>query len=217
MRTLAELRKELLATPATVFPDSQLEVNYNDLLSYATRISRYTVPPTYRPPAPWDAKPTTTRSDAPASADQQMVAGDAASPAGGETRWESEVPLPTATEQERPGIGLRDLNMPTRDWLDPLAKLPFVPWPNDSDIRSGGLATVQYLFETGKDPTTDPRREEQEIEERRRAEDEENARREKDLLERKQSYTLGANGHRTSGQDDAGDAFSLDLYDPDEG
>lgn len=217
MRTLAELRKELLATPATAFPESQYEVNYDDLLSYAKRISRFTVPPTYRPPAPWDAKPSTSQPNTSTSPHQQITTGDSASPGGVETRGESEAPVPSAIEQEQPGIGLRDLNEPTRDWLNPLAKLPFAPWPNESDIRSGGLATVQYLVETGKDPTTDPMREEQEAEDRRRAEEEENARREKDLLERKQSYVSGANGLRASRQDDAGDGFSLELYDPDEG
>ena len=216
VKTLADLRREILATPATVFPESQNSVNYHELLSYAKRISRFTVPPTYRPPAPWDAKPSSKKTSTPASPDQYTSVPDATSPAAGENGKESEAPAPTATEEAGPGVGLRDLNESTRDWLDPLAKLPFVPWPDDTAIRSGGLAIVQYLIEAGKDPTTDPKREEQEAEERRKLEEEENARRDKELLERKLSYAVGANGYRPSKQEEAGDAFSLDLYDPDE-
>ncbi|KAL9078871.1 MAG: hypothetical protein Q9157_002207 [Trypethelium eluteriae] len=217
MSILANLRKELLATPATVFPGSQYEVNYNDLLSYAKRISRFTVPPTYRPRAPWDRKASAKKAELCESPDQQMPDADSTSPVGGEAVKERGPFLSTGAEQEQLGIGLRDLNESTRDWLDPLAKLPFVPWPKDDDIRSGGLATVQYLVETGKDPTTDPKREEQEAEERRREEEEEDKKRHREMSERKQNYATGANGHRASRQEDAGNAFSLDLYDEDEG
>ncbi|KAL9095384.1 MAG: hypothetical protein Q9165_002255 [Trypethelium subeluteriae] len=217
MSVLADLRKELLATPATVFPDSQYEVNCNDLLSYAKRISRFTVPPTYRPRAPWDTKVPAKKADSSQSPDQQMPDADSTSPMGGEAVKEGESLCSTTGEQEQLGIGVRDLNESTKDWLDPLAKLPFVPWPKDEVIRSGGLATVQYLVETGKDLTTDPRREEAEAEERRREGEEEDKKRHEELSQRKQSYATGANGHRVSRQEDAGNAFSLDLYDEDEG
>ena len=215
-RTLADLRKELVAAPATIFPAPLLQIDYNELLSYAKRISRFTVPPTYRPPAPWDINTPKKDIDALTNPNKSMIDRDSKSPAGNETGQEGETSPSIEIGQDRAGVGLRDLNEPTRDWLDPVAKLPFVPWPQDDSIRSGGLAMVQYLVETGKDPTIDPRRAEQEAEERRQAQEEENQRREKDMMERKQASVTGANGHRPSQQEDAGDAFDLDLYDPDE-
>lgn len=216
IRILADLRKELLAAPATKFPDSLVQIDYSDLLSYAKRISRFTVPPTYRPPAPWDIKAPKKKIDTVIDPDKPMVDRGSKSPMGNEAEQDGEASPLVETGQDQPGIGLRDLNEPIRDWLDPLAKLPFVPWPQDVSIRSGGLAMVQYLVETGKDPTTDLRREEHEAEERKKVQQEEDQRREKDVKERKQSSGIGANGHRPSRQDDVGDAFSLDLYDPDD-
>ncbi|KAI9688764.1 MAG: hypothetical protein M1822_001121 [Bathelium mastoideum] len=217
MRILADLRKELLAAPATVLPESPLEIDYNDLLAYAKRISRFTVPPTYRPPAPWDIKPPKGRNDGSTHVDKEKADYDSKSPAMDETGQGNAASPALATEQNQPGVGLRDLNEPTKDWLDPLAKLPFVPWPQDSDIRNGGLAVIQHLREAGKDLTTDPRREEQEAEERKKAEEDESTRRDKERAEQRQSQGVGTNGHRASRQEDTRGAFSLDLYDPDEG
>ncbi|KAI9704605.1 MAG: hypothetical protein M1820_005518 [Bogoriella megaspora] len=215
MKTLAELRKELLATPATNFPESQNSVNYDELLAYAKRISRFTVPPTYRPPAPWDANAPTKETDPPASADPSAMIVDPPSPSAiyaGAANGTQE-----AAGEEQPGIGERDLPSHLKDWLDPYAKLAFEPWPTDDTIRSGGLATVQRLVEAGKDPLTDPRKEAEEAEARQKAEEEENARREKEEQERRLQYAAGANGHRGSRQEQSGGGFSLDLYESDEG
>ena len=50
------------------------------------------------------------------------------------------------------GIGIAALTEPERNWqLQNTAALPFVPWPNDEMIRIGGLARVQSLLEKGKE------------------------------------------------------------------
>ena len=45
---LAETRKELLDAPVTTFPESSRDVPFDELLTYAKYIGRYTVPPTFR-------------------------------------------------------------------------------------------------------------------------------------------------------------------------
>ncbi len=45
---LTDTRTELLATPATVFPENTNPIVYSELLSYAHRISKFTMPPTFR-------------------------------------------------------------------------------------------------------------------------------------------------------------------------
>src|SRR2546430_1405261 len=53
IKLLADTRKSLLATPATKFPTKVRDIEYTELLSYAKRISKFTVPPTFRePPRP---------------------------------------------------------------------------------------------------------------------------------------------------------------------
>src|SRR5947209_7266825 len=48
IKLLADTRKALLATPATKFPKKVRDIEYTELLSYAKRISKFTVPPTFR-------------------------------------------------------------------------------------------------------------------------------------------------------------------------
>lgn len=48
---LAQTRKELLTVPSTKFPPAR-EVPYEELLTYARKISKYTVPPNVRFPQP---------------------------------------------------------------------------------------------------------------------------------------------------------------------
>ena len=146
---LADIRKEIIATPATIFPESQRDVPYNELLEYANRISRYTVPPTFRPPAPSSQAPGLTSSQHPTSVGVPTVNGVSA----------DQVPVHSSTESPRnfplpgEGIGIASLEQSEVQWLDPLTQLPFVPWPSEEVIRQGALAQVQVMLEQGLDPS----------------------------------------------------------------
>ena len=49
------------------------------------------------------------------------------------------------------GVGFAALTEPERNWqLQNTASLPFVPWPDDGLIRAGGLPRVQSLLEKGE-------------------------------------------------------------------
>jgi hypothetical protein len=141
---LADIRKDVLATPATVFPESHRNVPYDELLEYANRISRYTVPPTFRLPAPASQATSIAPPQQPdlpvgngLSAGQGMQASATGSPSNHHVHGE--------------GIGVASLDVSEIQWLDPLTQIPFVPWPSEEVIRQGALAQVQLMLEKGPD------------------------------------------------------------------
>lgn len=146
---LADTRKNILATPATIFPENQRNVPYDELLEYANRISRYTVPPTFRPVPPTSQAPGLTSSQHPTVSTMSTVNGVSA----------EQRPLPSTTESptnfpiQGEGIGIASLEQSEVQWLDPLTQLPFVPWPSEEVIRQGALAQVQVMLEQGLDPS----------------------------------------------------------------
>jgi len=135
---LADSRKELLATPATVFPENQRNVPYSELLDYAKRISRFTVPPTFRirAPAAAPAQPTTTEAVNRVS-DATVQGGNTTTAHG---------------ENDGHGIGISSLEQKEVEWLDPLNQIPFVPWPSEEVIKRGALVQIQAMLEQGIDP-----------------------------------------------------------------
>lgn len=131
LTTLASTRADLLSTPSSLPQKDSRSVPYNELLDYAKRISRYTVPPTFRPTLP-AAQP----------APPPAVNGDT-------------VAVEEGTEdvkEEKEGRGTASLEDLERKWLDPLTQIPFVPWVNDETIKRGALAEIQSLVEKGENP-----------------------------------------------------------------
>ena len=146
---LAESRKDLLSTPATTFPETSRSVPYTELLDYASRISRYTVPPTFRelPPPPKTANiATTTAHTGPlinGTSDAVTEAREANAIANGE------VPQQGGSGQ---GVGVSSLEQNEVQWLNPLAQIPFAPWPTEDVIKRGNLGQIQVMLEQGVDP-----------------------------------------------------------------
>lgn len=153
---LADTRKELLATPATVFLENQRNVPYNELLDYAKRISRYTVPPTFRPPLPVVDAPIAQPAIPP------IVNGIS------ESSEQNSTVAPTDSQGKSQGIGVSSLEQTEVEWLDPLTQIPFMPWPSEEVIKRGALAQIQVMLEQGVDPasvgTTNEEREKPEME-----------------------------------------------------
>ncbi len=128
---LADLRTDLLSTPTSLPLKDTRKVPYTEILLYAKRISRYTVPPASRPPLP-PAQPQIVADPTPA------VNGDAEGP--------------KKVGEEGKGIGTEALGADERQWLEPLMQMPFVPWVDDDTMRRGALAQIQALVERGEDP-----------------------------------------------------------------
>lgn len=183
LKMLAETRKELLAIPAKQDAAPTREVPVEELLSYAKFISKTTVPPTFRGHLPKDI----LSKEQPAEQATTQITNGMATPAG-------TGPEGDPTQHQVEGIGISTLNQEVKDSLDPLSKLPFVPWPSQDIIRMGALADVQGMLEDGKDPSTVLSKEEQQAEEKRKAEEEEKLRLEEEERERrwKESYAMRA-------------------------
>ena len=131
LTTLASTRSDLLAVPSSLPQKDSRNVPYNELLDYAKRISRHTVPPTFRP---------ALRGEQPAP--PSAVNGDT-------------VAVEEAAEdakEDKEGRGTASLEDTERKWLDPLTQIPFVPWVNDETIKRGALAEIQSMVERGEDP-----------------------------------------------------------------
>ncbi|KAI9755418.1 MAG: hypothetical protein M1835_000825 [Candelina submexicana] len=200
---LASTRKELLATPATVFPPSSRDVPYNELLSYAKRISKFTVPPTFRPPLP-------QAQEAPSEPPKQIV-----TVTNGGTTTPAAAPAEPSKEG---GMGVSALQSGEVQWLDIASQIPFVPWPNEDIIRRGALAQIQQMIEQGQDPGLIPTAPANEEEEKRNAEEEEATSHEREAADARKGE-VAVSGAPVGGQArvEKPQVFSgLDLYDPDE-
>lgn len=149
LKTLAATRADLLAPPTSLPSAETRNIPYTDLLDYAKRISRYTVPPTSRPPLPL---PTTAQTPAPPTTTTTVNGADATTPTVKETMKEGEVAATNENGGDKEGVGMGSLEEVERKWLDPLAGMGFVPWVGEEAMRSGALAEIQAMVERGEDP-----------------------------------------------------------------
>ena len=126
---LVSVREEVLSIPLPA-PHAGLEhksVKYADLLDYASKISRYTMPPKRV-----DGNLTFLES--------QILRGSAASHLGAEGNDESAlVAGPSALE---PGFGVTQLQEAEVQWLHPERLVSFSPWPTEEVIQRGALAAI---------------------------------------------------------------------------
>lgn len=152
---LAATRADLLATPATPLAPDARAVPYDELLAYAKRISKFTVPPTLRPPLPEKSQPPPPSQQLSGGGEQQgKKEAEANGVNGGAVGGEGAIGL--VAEEEggaAKGIGVSSLATGEAQWLDPGAQMPFVPWPTEEVIRRGALARIQGMLERGVDPS----------------------------------------------------------------
>lgn len=182
LTSLATARKDMVAIHTTKFPDApNYPFAYQELLSYARRISKTTLPPAVTVAA---ASPSPDTQAAPDSLPQS-----AATPSD-PSLTQSPVANGTSQHVSDPSTQQTSASMNTTlpegisQYLNPLSGQPFCPWPPEDKIRSGSLASNQILAEKGIDPRNyDPATEE----ERKRKEDEERrAREEREKTDREE-------------------------------
>ncbi|KAK6527803.1 hypothetical protein TWF694_004783 [Orbilia ellipsospora] len=141
LTTLSQARTELLATPNTTFPSHSRQVEYDALLSYATKISKFTRPPTHLKQQAQSApsqstalivKPETNGNNGTGeNAGEAGSTGDATAAAAGNAENKGNAATrPTA----------EDIAM-----LDPSANMPFAPWPSEEIMKRGILANMGYM------------------------------------------------------------------------
>ena len=151
---LAETRKEVKSTPATVFPDEHRNVHYTEILDYAKRISRFTVPPasleSISGPKPGTLKDTDIDNT---NATESQDAGptlNGVSDAVEQARESNAVANGAIRENAgEKGVGLASLDQNEMQWLNPTTQIPFVPWPSEEVIKRGALGQLQIKLEQG--------------------------------------------------------------------
>ncbi|KAI4288147.1 MAG: hypothetical protein L6R35_002588, partial [Caloplaca aegaea] len=138
---LAETRADILSTPVTTFPEktSRNDVPYTELLDYASRISKYTVPPTFREPPPPPQQPASNA--APTAANGVGGGAVAESREANAVVANGEVVAPQGEEGK--GVGEKSLGANEIQWLNQQAQLPFTPWPTEDVIKRGALGQIQ--------------------------------------------------------------------------
>jgi len=190
LTNLASTRKEVLSIPTTVFPTKPgYAFTYDELLGYARRISKTTMPPPgvtngvlLQPSdgANGDSTPVINGNPAGGSAAQTPSATQPATPL-------SQLPHELQSQQT---LASTNTSLPEglSFHLNPHAGALFFPWPLEDKIRSGALSSNQLLEEQGinpknYDPVAEEERKQREEEEKRQREEEERIRREE--MERK--------------------------------
>lgn len=198
IRTLWTTRKDITSTSTTAAPDGpQYDVNYEELLSYARRISKMTLPPASILSRIDAANPESAASTGEAVNTPNTTAAPTPA-AGGSTpnpnAASNGAPTPAAQSQSQgqqgtqttANSGATALPEEWTQFLDPLTGHVFLPWATEDKIRVGALASIQNLVEEGIDPCGyDPAEEEvrrqKEEQERREQEEREALEREENL------------------------------------
>ncbi|KAA8914508.1 mediator complex, subunit Med4, partial [Sphaerosporella brunnea] len=119
LTTLAETRQQVISVPSTKFSVQPREIPFDQLLSYATKIAKYS-----RPPNPTAFKKYADTVLPPPPPPPQLQEGES-KPAEPENA-------------EKLPLGLTQEDMVN---TDPLGGMPpFMPWPNEIVMRQGALA-----------------------------------------------------------------------------
>lgn len=188
--SLWAMRKEVDNTPTTTYPagGARYPFTIEDLLGFARRISRNTLPPPGVTNGLDLSAPPTQQSegmDGTATPGASFNSG-VGTPGGGGT---TAAATPDAmVSQATVASSVPEMPMELRHAVNPGEGAVFIPWPTEDKIRSGALAEYQRLVERGMDPKGyDPEEEEQRKrdEEQAKKEAEERARLEHEEAERR--------------------------------
>lgn len=125
-------------------------MSHTDLLSFARNVSRYTAPPSFKPPSVLRAEagiPASTNTNTNTNINANGAPPDAPSP---KTQTQA-LQTSFATSDVSAGVDESDTKNPAlqtlsdndRSWLDPLTNVPFLPWPDEAMIARSGLARAQ--------------------------------------------------------------------------
>lgn len=228
---LTSTRSELLSTPSSEYPENKNPVEYEELLSYARRISKYTAPPETRSSKPEASSPKQEEIATNGSTTPSVtVTGNGANGNAMDTDVPSVTPNgsnPPAPSQDQasqqPSQSQTALDAEVVQALNTrLDDRPFQPWARDEDIRGGALANIQALLDSGIDPEGwDP-----ELEEQKKREKAEELEREKEAQRVQEEERHRADMERRNNAMSAGagagvgaerpKVFQLDEFDDDD-
>ncbi|KAI6716611.1 hypothetical protein PZA11_001795 [Diplocarpon coronariae] len=227
---LTTTRRDLIATPATSFPPNANPVSYSELLKYASRISKFTIPPTYREPqAATNGDTGETGNNTPKEPNSlTQTNGTACVATNGDAHNATSTDIDsTVRGQAQPQTtehgGVKTNLSVWEQYLNPSTEIPFFPWPSEEAIRKGALASLQILVDQGVDPATfDPQKSAELEAERKRVVEEEDALREQERMDRENARRremerrMSASGPVPASGEEQPKVFTLDALDDDE-
>lgn len=200
LRLVWNTRRDITSTHITTFPQDQprYDVNWEELLGYARRISKTTLPAPSILVAAAAATNNADENSAPSTGEAVNTpnttaaptpAPGGATPSGAAMANGASTPAAQSQHQQPPPPQPPQPTALPDEWtrfLDPLTDTTFQPWPTEDRIRGGALAAIQALMQQGVDPRGfDPAEEEarrmREEEERRVQEEREAREREENL------------------------------------
>ncbi|VUC33360.1 unnamed protein product [Clonostachys rosea] len=196
LSSLASTRKDIVTTHATTFPPGpSYPFSYEELLSYARRISKTTMPSASMIAAAAPAAATSPETTQTPQATEFTGATPSAAPTPSQPQSPAingaPTPMQSQVQPSQQTSTLTTLPDAYSDYLNPLSGQPFYPWPQEHQIRGGALASNQLLSEQGIDPKGyDPveveNRKQKEEEERRAKEEQEKQEHQKRLEEERE-------------------------------
>ncbi|KAK2599964.1 hypothetical protein QQS21_005266 [Conoideocrella luteorostrata] len=185
LSSLANTRKDIVNTHITMFPsEPNYTIAYEELLSYARRISKTTLPPAVTIDSA--RTPPETQTPNTESQPQSAVTPSARTPSQPQSPALNGTPAAAPEQPTQQTSTSMNTTLPDgiNQYLNPLSGQLFFPWPLEDKIRSGALASCQILLEQGIDPKGyDPATEE---ERKRKEEEERKAKEERETAEREQ-------------------------------
>jgi hypothetical protein len=233
---LTTTRKELLAASSTNFTSKANAVDVAEILSYASRSSKFTRPATFRE-IEAQSNPDTGDggTNTPKEPGSQSQTNGTSTPITGINGVDKDTQgtvtnLETATPAAELPSQATNQNSQTalpEHWLsliNPEANMPFVPWPSEDTIRRGALASIEILINQGKDPATfDPEKSAELEADRKRIQEEEDMAREAERLKREEEARRRMERRASEigaapavRQEAKPAAFSLDMLDDEE-
>ena len=232
---LTKTRSELLATPSTNYPSSTNPVSYSELLSYARRISKFTLPPNYREPEA-QTEQAEAGINTPKESKSETQTNGTTTPVAATNGVDSQTHLATAMEidgatpaatqsQTQTSQATSTAKTNTAMWsqyLNP-ADAQFVPWPSEETIRRGALASIQILVDQGVDLSTfDPEKSAELEAERKRVEEEQERLREQERARleeerrREMERRMSVSGAVPERREEQPKVFQLETFDDEE-
>ena len=145
---LASVRQDVLAIPldAALRELKGNNVRYRDLVDYASKISRYTIPPKIPDGVP-QGIPHGPASQVPGEqAGDQISTMEGAPPESG-----PQIAQISNMSHEASGFGVKQLQEAEVQWLHPERLVPFLPWPTEEVIQRGALAAIDRGEVIGED------------------------------------------------------------------
>jgi len=196
---LSETRLQLLSVPSTTFPTRPREVSYTQLLSYASKISKFSRP----------SNPAAFRKHfASALQPHPQPPKDSQQPDSQVAREDK----PAQDSKEKLPLGLFEEDL---SQLDPSEHMPFTPWPSEEVMRQGALALVGPK---GVPQDMVPEMERKAAEEKEKAQEEKektvNGKAEADREEERRRRDSAA--QQAQQREKPAISLSLDLYEPDD-